>query len=74
MTVQEIKQKHEERVWADVEALARTLAPTFEKNAERRREEEIRKAKEQRRKRIRNRRKNTINAALHNAGIPLRIL
>ena len=74
MTVQEIKQRHEERVWADIEALVRMLSPTLEKNSERRRDEEIRKAKEQRRKRIHNRRKHTINVALHNAGIPLRIL
>lgn len=74
MTVQEIKQRYEEKVWADVEALARMLAPTLEKNAERRLEEEVRKAKEERRKRVRNRRKRNINVALRNAGIPLRIL
>ena len=74
MTVQEIKKRYEEKAWADVEALARTLAPTLESNAKRRREEEARKVREERRKRVRNRRKRNVNVALRNAGIPLRIL
>ena len=63
-------QKHR----AGIEALVRAISPTLEKNAKNRRDEEVRKAREARRKRIRNRRKANINAALHNAGIPLRLV
>lgn len=73
-TVQEIKTRNTEREWADIEALVRAISPTLEKNAKKRRDEEVRKAREARRKRIRNRRKSNINAALHNAGIPLRLV
>ena len=80
-TVQEIKNRNTEREWADIEALVRAISPTLEKNAERRRDEEVRKAREARRKarearrKAREaRRKANINAALHNAGIPLRLV
>lgn len=73
-TVQEIKTRNTEREWADIEALVRAISPTLEKNAKNRRDEEVRKAREARRKRIRNRRKANINAALYNAGIPLRLV
>lgn len=73
-TVQEIKARAEARKWADIEGIMRVMQPTLEKNAKNRRDEEVRKAREARRKRIRNRRKANINAALHNAGIPLRLV
>ena len=66
-TVQEIKTRNTEREWADIEALVRAISPTLEKNAKKRRDEEVRKAREARRKA-------NINAALHNAGIPLRLV
>lgn len=72
--VQEIKARNIERMWADVEGLMNALSPAMEKNAKRRREVEIRKAREARRKRIRDRRKARVNAALHNAGVPLRVV
>ena len=72
--VMKIKARNTEREWADIEALVRAISPTLEKNAKNRRDEEVLKAREARRKRIRNRRKANINAALHNAGIPLRLV
>ncbi len=72
--VQQIKRKYDEAVQAEMDALLDALRPTMEMNVRRRKEEEARKAREARRKRVRNRRKANINAALHNAGIPLRVL
>lgn len=72
--VQQIKRKYDEAVQAEMDALLDALRPTMEMNVRRRKEEEARKAREARRKRVRNRRKANINTALHNAGIPLRVL
>jgi hypothetical protein len=72
--VQEIKRKYDEAVQAEMDELLEVLRPAMELNVQRRREEETCKAREARRKRVRNRRKANINAALHNAGIPLRVL
>ena len=48
--VQEIKARHDEREWADMEAILRAIQPALKKNIERRREEERRKAQEAKRK------------------------
>ena len=41
--VQEIKARHDEREWADIEAILRAIQPALKKNVERRREAEARK-------------------------------
>ena len=44
--VQEIKARHDEREWADIEGIMRVMQPILEANAKTRREAEARKAQE----------------------------
>ena len=73
--VQEIKARNDEREWADIEAILRTIQPALKKNVERRREEEVRKAQEaQRQQVVENARTALLNMALYKAGIPFQVL
>ena len=73
--VQEIKARHEEREWADIEGIMRVMQPILEANAKARREVEARKAQEaQRRQVMENARTALLNMALYKAGIPFQVL
>ena len=73
--VQEIKARHEEREWADIEGIMRVMQPILEANAKARREVEARKAQEaQRRQAMENARTALLNMALYKAGIPFQVL
>lgn len=66
--VQEIKQRH------NMDALLDAIRPRMEENVKRRRKEELDKAKNAHHQKTVMERKARVNAALHNAGIPLQIL
>lgn len=73
--VQEIKARHEEREWADIEGIMRVMQPILEDNAKARREVEARKAQEaQRQQAMENARTALLNMALYKAGIPFQVL
>ena len=73
--VQEIKARHAEREWADIEGILRVMQPILEANAKARREAEARKAEEaQRQQAIENARTALLNMALYKVGIPFQVL
>lgn len=74
-TVQRIKARHNEAAQAEMDALLDALRPAMERNVQRRREEEARKAETALRKRVEEEsRKALLNMALYRAGIPFQVM
>lgn len=73
--VQRIKARYSEAAQADMDALLDALRPAMERNVQRRREEEARKAETALRKRVEEEsRKALLNMALYRAGIPFQVM
>ncbi len=74
-TVQRIKARHTEAAQAEMDALLDALRPAMERNVQRRREVEARKAEIALRKRAEEEsRKALLNMALYRAGIPFQVM
>lgn len=74
-TVQRIKARHNEAAQAEMDALLDALRPAMERNVQRRREVEARKAETALRKRVEEEsRKALLNMALYRAGIPFQVM
>lgn len=74
-TVQRIKARHNEAAQAEMDALLNALRPAMERNVQRRREVEARKAETALRKRVEEEsRKALLNMALYRAGIPFQVM
>lgn len=74
-TVQRIKARHNEAAQAEMDALLDALRPAMERNVQRRRELEARKAETALRKRVEEEsRKALLNMALYRAGIPFQVM
>lgn len=73
--VQKIKARHNEAAQAEMDALLDVLRPAMERNVQRRREAEARKAEVALRKRAEEEsRKALLNMALYRAGIPFQVM
>ena len=73
--VQKIKARHNEAAQAEMDALLDVLRPAMERNVQRRREAEARKAEIALRKRAEEEsRKALLNMALYRAGIPFQVM
>lgn len=73
--VQRIKARHNEAAQAEMDALLDVLRPAMERNVQRRREAEARKAEAALRKRAEEEsRKALLNMALYRAGIPFQVM
>ncbi len=73
--VQKIKARHNEAAQAEMDALLDVLRPAMERNVQRRREAEARKAEAALRKRAEEEsRKALLNMALYRAGIPFQVM
>lgn len=73
--VQRIKARYSEAAQADMDALLDALRPAMERNVQRRREVEARKAETALRKRVEEEsRKALLNMALYRAGIPFQVM
>lgn len=73
--VQRIKARHNEAAQAEMDALLDALRPAMERNVQRRREVEARKAEIALRKRAEEEsRKALLNMALYRAGIPFQVM
>lgn len=73
--VQRIKARHNEAAQAEMDALLDALRPAMERNVQRRREVEARKAETALRKRVEEEsRKALLNMALYRAGIPFQVM
>lgn len=74
-TVQRIKARHNEAAQAEMDALLDVLRPAMERNVQRRREAEARKAEIALRKRAEEEsRKALLNMALYRACIPFQVM
>ncbi len=74
-TVQRIKARHNEAAQAEMDALLDALRPAMERNVQRRRDVEARKAETALRKRVEEEsRKALLNMALYRAGIPFQVM
>lgn len=74
-TVQRIKARHNEAAQAEMDALLDALRPAMERNVQRRREVEARRAETALRKRVEEEsRKALLNMALYRAGIPFQVM
>lgn len=74
-TVQRIKARHNEAAQAEMDALLDALRPAMERNVQRRREVEARKAETALRKRVEEEsRKALLNMVLYRAGIPFQVM
>lgn len=73
--VQKIKARHNEAAQAEMDALLDVLRPAMERNVQRRREEESRKAEAALRKRAEDTARTALlNLALYRAGIPFQVM
>ena len=74
-TVQRIKARHNEAAQAEMDALLDALRPAMERNVQRRRDVEARKAETALRKWVEEEsRKALLNMALYRAGIPFQVM
>ena len=73
--VQRIKARHNEAAQAEMDALLDAIRPIMERNVQRRREAEARKAEATMRKQaVENARTALLNMALYRAGIPFQVM